>query len=142
MSSAPCTLGTITTSSLSPISVDQRGQVVEPPGRVERVDPGPQLGRRTEVGVPSDLHQTLARGELVVGLDRVLEVAEQYVDLADHVGDLGRHLLVARVEEVDRPAGTGRDLAERGRGSDRERGEEVLGAAHGPDASSASPAPV
>ena len=116
---------------------DQRGQVVEAPGGVERVDPRPQLGR-TEVCLPGDLHQPGARGLLVVGLDGVLEVAEEYVDLADHAGDLRGHLLVAGVEEVDRSARAGRDLAERIRGTDRERGEEVLGAAHAADASSGS----
>jgi hypothetical protein len=68
--------------------------------------------------------------DLLVGLDGVLEVAEQDVDGADHRRHLGGHLLVARVEEVDHPAGPGGDVPDRGRSPDRERGEEVLGAAH------------
>ena len=80
-------------------------------------------------GLPGDRHQSLARGLLVVGLDRVLEVAEQHVDGADHGGHLGGHPRVARVEEVDGPGRPGRDLPERSGGAHREGGEEVLGAA-------------
>ena len=105
---------------------DQGRQVVEHPRAVERVDPGPELGR-AEVRLLRDPHQAGAGGLLVIGLDGVLEVAEQDVDVADHVGDLGRHLLVARVEEVDRAAGPGGDLADRLGGADGERAEEVLG---------------
>ena len=133
MSSAPCTFGTITTSSLVADRGDQGGQVVEHPRAVEGVDARPQLRRSAPApeigGVLRDRHQALARGHLVVGLDGVLEVAEQHVDGADQLRHLGRHLLVRRVEEVDGPARSGRDLAERLGGADRERAEEVLGAA-------------
>ena len=61
---------------------DQRGQVVEHPGAVEAVDAGPELGVLAEVRRAGDLDQALAGGLLVVGLDRVLEVAEQDVDAA------------------------------------------------------------
>jgi hypothetical protein len=114
---------------------DQCQQVIEHPRAVEGVDPGPELGGPalpTKSGRrPGDRHQALAGGDLVVGLDRVLEVAEQDVDGADQLGDLGRHLLVRRVEEVDGPARPGRDLTQRLGRADRERPEEVLGGSHG-----------
>lgn len=80
--------------------------------------------------VLGDLHQALTRGLLLVRHDGVLEVAQEHVGDADHVGDLGGHLGVARVEEVDHPAGTRRHLAGRGGRPDGEWGEEVLGTAH------------
>ena len=104
----------------------ERGEVVEHPRAVERVDPGPEL-RRPEVGGLADVDQALAGLLLVLRLDRVLEVAEQHVDGADHAGHLGGHLLVAGVEEVDRAARPGRDVAQRRGSPDGERGEEVLG---------------
>ncbi len=113
---------------------DEGGQVVEDPGAVEGVDAGPQLGGAAAspetVCRLGDLDQPRAGGLLAVGLDGVLEVAEQHVDGADELGHLGRHLLVARVEEVDRPARPGRDLAQRLGGADGERTEEVLGGSH------------
>ncbi len=115
---------------------DQGGQVVERPRGVERVDPGPELGG-PEVDLLADLDQTGTCGLLVLRLDGVLEVAQEHVGLADHVRDLAGHLRVARVEEVDRPRRAGGDLAEGLGGSDGEWGEEVLGRAHGADASSA-----
>ena len=110
---------------------DERREVVEDPGAVQRVDPRPQLGVGPEVGGPGDGDEPGPGGVLAVGLDRVLEVAEEHVDRPDEAGHLGRHLLVARVEEVDDPGGAGRDLPDRGRGPDGEGREEVLGAAHG-----------
>ena len=74
---------------------DERRQVVEHPGRLERVDARPQL-RVAEVDLPADPDQALARGLLAVDRDGVLEVAEQDVGLRRDVGQLGHHLLVAR----------------------------------------------
>ncbi len=109
---------------------DEGRQVVEGPWAVEGVDPGPQLGVLAEVGRPGDVDEPLAGGLLVLGLDGVLEVAEEDVDGADEVGDLGRHLGVARVEEMDHPAGPRRHLPDRRGRPDGEGAEEVLGAAH------------
>jgi hypothetical protein len=107
----------------------QRGQVVEDPRTVEGVDPGPELGG-LEVGLAGDRHQALAGGHLAFGLHRVLEVAEQDVGRARHLRHLGRHLLVRRVEEVDRAARPSRDLAQRLGRTYCERPEEVLRAPH------------
>ena len=130
MSSAPSHLGHHDDVELVADLADQGREVVEAPGAVEGVDPRPQLGGLAEVGGPGDGDQPVARGDLVLGLDRVLEVAEQDIDGTDHRGDLGRHLGVAGIEEVDDPRRPGGDLADGGRGADGEGGEEVLGAAH------------
>ncbi len=109
---------------------DERRQVVEHPGRLERVDACPEL-RRPEVDLLADGDQAGARGLLVVDRDGILEVAEQDVRLLRDIGQLGPHLLVARVEEVDHPRGWERDLRERVRGAGCERLEEVTGMSHG-----------
>jgi hypothetical protein len=65
---------------------DQRRQVVEHPGRVERVDPRPQLGApRSAVRATSTRP---ARAAALLAAGRVLEVAEQDVDLRDSSGSL------------------------------------------------------
>ena len=105
---------------------DQGGQVVEDPGALERVDPGPELGV-AEVDLVGDLDQALAGGDLVVDRDGVLEVAEQDVGLLRHVGDLRRHLLVRGVEEMDHPRGPERHLEHRIGRADGERVGELAG---------------
>jgi hypothetical protein len=100
------------TSSLSPALGDQGDQVIEHPRGVEAVDPGPQLGV-TEVVAISDLDQPVAGRFLVLGLDGVFQVAQDDVDLGGDVGHLGRHLLVAGVEEVDHPRRAEGDLPNR-----------------------------
>ena len=59
---APSTFGTMITSSLSPISVTSVREVVEHPGAVEAVDPGPELGV-AEVDLLADPDQALAGGD-------------------------------------------------------------------------------
>ena len=105
---------------------DQRGQVVEHPGRLEAVDPRPQLGL-AELHLPADADQAVARGLLAVDRHRVLEVAEQDVHGRRDVGHLRDHLLVGEVEEMDHPRGLERDLEQRRGGADRERLSEVTG---------------
>src|SRR5581483_10203761 len=74
--------------------------------------------------------QALPRRDLLVDRDRVLEVAQQDVGLLGHVGDLGAHLLVRCVEEVDHPRGLEGDLVGRLGGADRQRLEEVSWVSH------------
>ena len=105
------------------------GEVVEHPGRLERVDPRPQRGR-AELDVAPHADQALQRGLLAVDRDRVLEVAEQDVGLRRDVGGLGHHLLVGEVQEVDHPRGPERDLGQRCGRPDGQRLEEVAGVAH------------
>ena len=131
MSHGPSTFGTMITSRRSPISVDERREVVEHPRRLERVHARPQRAV-AEVGLAPDPDETLARRDLAVDRHGVLEVAEQHVAPRREVGQLRRHLLVAGVEEVDHPRRLERDLEDRLGGADGERLGEVAGVSHGP----------
>ena len=129
MSQAPSTLGTITTSSWSPISVTSVVRSSSTQGLSS------ELTRvQSAVWPKSDSLAALirpgARGLLAVDRDRVLEVAEQDVGLLGDAGRLFDHLLVGEVEEVDHPRGLDRDLAQRLGGADRLRLEEVSGVSH------------
>ena len=108
---------------------DQTSQVVQTPRRIETVDARPQL-TRTEVGFLRDLYQSLTRVDLLVRRDRVLEVAQQHVHLRSDIGHLRRHLRIARVEEVNHPRRSERNLARRLRRTESERLEEILWASH------------
>ena len=119
---------------------DEPQQVVQHPRRVERVDARPQR-RRPQVDLAPDPHQALARGLLAVDRHRVLEVAEQDVGALRHLRQLGRHLLVARVEEVDHPRRRDRDLERRVRRPHGQGLGEVARVAHRRDASGAAPRP-
>ena len=117
------------TSSLSPISVTSVVRSSSPHGESRL------LTRVQSCVVPKSidachLHQAGAGGLLVGHRDRVLEVAEDDVDGGHDLGQLGDDLVVLRREEVDDPAGAEGDLADRLRGTDGERLEEVTGAAH------------
>src|SRR6266516_4150626 len=89
-----------------------------------------KVGR--EVDLAPDLHQALAGVALPVGRDRVLEVAEEDVGLARKLGELGRHLRVRGVEEVDAARGLDGDLEDGLWRAHGERLREVAWAAHGP----------
>jgi hypothetical protein len=110
------------TSSLSPIS----------PTSVVRSSSAQGLSRLlTRVRGAADLGQAFSRRDLLVAVDRVFQVAEQHVALLSELGNLGGHLRVARVEEVNHPRRAEGDLARRSRGADRLDLEEVFGATHG-----------
>ena len=88
------------TSSLLPTAATISRDVVEHPGllrqlmRVHRpVEPKSVVARHGD--------EAGARGLLLVGRDRVLEVAEHDVDLSGDVLDLGADLLVVRRHEMD-----------------------------------------
>ena len=115
---------------LVPDGAHEFGDVVEHPGAVEAVDAGPELAG-SEIRVLSDLDQALSRGDLLVGRHGVFEVAQQHVALGDHVGDLGRHLRITRIEEVDHARGAQGDLVQRVRGPEGHGLEEVFGVTHG-----------
>jgi hypothetical protein len=104
-------------------------EVIERPGALERVDAGPERGI-PEVGRLGDLDQALASRLLSVGGDRVLQFAEQDVRLRGHLRNLGGHLLVRGVEEVDHPRGLDRDLDRRLGGADGERMCELARVSH------------
>ena len=64
---------------------DERRQVVEHPGRLERVHAGPQRAV-AEVGLAPHPDETLARRDLAVDRHGVLEVAEEHVAPGREVG--------------------------------------------------------
>ena len=111
----------------------QFGDVVEHPWRGELVDAGPKSGF-AEVHLAPDADQARARGLLFVHRHRVLEIAQQDVDLGRELGSLGDHFLVGEVHEVDHPRGLERDLARGLRRVDGQGLVEVAGAAHAHDA--------
>ena len=63
--------------------------------------------------------------DLGVGRDRVLEVAEEHVDLRDQLRDLGADLLDVRRHEMDHPLEPHRQLAVGLRRAGGERLEET-----------------
>ena len=118
---------------LEPIAdlADQLRQVVEAPRAVEAVDAGPQR-RVAEIDLAADLDQPVARVELLVGRNRVFEIAEQDVGLLGHLGQLRRHLRIAGIEEVNAARRLDGDLVHRRRCADRQRLEKITRATHGP----------
>jgi hypothetical protein len=120
--------------------LDDLREVVEGPRAVEAVDARPQL-RRAEVVRAPHLDQPAPRRDLLGCGNRVLEVAEQDVDLRDDLTDSLAHALVLRREEVDHPRRPHGDLARRVRRADGERLEEVLRTAHGASPVSAAGGP-
>ena len=109
---------------------DDLGDVVEHPGRVERVDPRPQAGG-AEVGGLGHGDEARARRLLGVGRDRVLEIAEHHVDLPDQLRHLGGDLLDVRRHEMDHALEPDRQLAQRRGRADRKRLKELARQLHG-----------
>ena len=69
--------------------------------------------------------------DLVVHRNRILEIAEQHVGLGGQLGDLGRHLRVGGIEEVNHPRRAKGDLPQRLRGTQCQGLKEVFCASHG-----------
>jgi hypothetical protein len=91
---------------------DQTQDVVEKPGTIQAVDPGPKLSL-AELHFPSDLYEAFARVQFAIRLDAIFEVAEQNIDLVGQIRHLGHHLRIARVEEMDHPRRPERDFTQR-----------------------------
>ena len=91
---------------------DDLDDIVERPGRVERIDAGPQPGSTVVVG-PGHLDEAGARRRLGVGGNRVLEIAEHHVDLADQVRHLQAQLLQMWRHEMDHPFEPDRQIPQR-----------------------------
>ncbi len=104
--------------------------VVEGPGRVERVDAGPQP-RLAEVVRLRHFDESASCGHLGVSRDRVLEIAEHHIDLRDKVCEAGADLLVVWRHEMDHALESCRQLAERLRCTYGQRGEMLRGRAYG-----------
>ena len=96
------------------------GHVVDEPGRIERVDAGPKSGRAEVVGL-RHRDQTVSGRLFRVDRNRVLEIAEDDVDLADKLGRLRAHLFVVRRHEMNHALEAGGKLKQRARGADRQR---------------------
>jgi len=109
---------------------DDLVHVVQEPGAVERIDPGPQAGF-TEVDGLRHLDEAGTGGLLGIGGDGVLEVAEKYVDLLDHVGHSGAELLDVRGEKMDHPLGADGQFAHRLGRADGKRLVEIRRQFHG-----------
>ena len=103
---------------------DDLDEVVERPGAVQRVDARPQPGA-AEIVRLGERDEAAPRRDLGVGRDRVLEVAQQHVDLRDQLRDLGAELFVVRRHEMDHPLEPHRQLAIRRRRAGGERLEEA-----------------
>ena len=103
---------------------DDLDEVVERPGAVQRIDARPQPGGAERVRL-RERDEAAPRRDLGVGRDRVLEVAEEHVDLRDQLRDLGAELVVVRRHEMDHPLEPHRQLAIGRRRAGGERLEEA-----------------
>ena len=103
--------------------------VIQKPGAVETVYARPQR-RVAKVNLASDLNQPLSSVDLLVDSDRVFEVAEQDIDFARQLRELGSHLWIARVEKVDHARRPDRNLQKRRWRTNRERLGKVTWIAH------------
>ena len=120
---------------------DDLGDVVERPGRIERIDPRPQAGR-AEVGGLGHGDEARARRLLGVGRDGVLEIAEHHVDLPDQLRHLGGDLFDMRRHEMDHALEPDRQFAQRRGRADRERLKERARQLHARPLAHASQMPV
>ena len=129
---APSTLGTMTTSSLSPISVTSWVRSSSTQGDSSALTRVHSCGL-AEVDLAADLDQALARGLLAVDRDGVLEVAQQDVDRRRDVGQPWRPSSRWRSRGSGSSARAGTGISGSGLGrADGQRLEEVAGVAHGP----------
>ena len=119
---------------------DGGDDVVEPPRRVERVDPRPELGVAVAPRL-ADLDQAGPRRLLLGRRDGILEVGQQDVDGRRDRRHLGHHLRVLRRQEVDHPRRPHRDLPQRFGGADGQRPEEVLRGTHAAQVRERCPGP-
>ena len=98
------------------------GHIVDEPGRIQRVDARPKSGR-AEVGRLRHRDQAVPGRELGFDRNRVLEIAEDDVDLADEFGRLGAHLFIVRRYEMNHALEPRGKLKQRARSPDRQRVE-------------------
>ena len=103
---------------------DDLDDVVERPGRIERIDAGPQSGRAVVVR-RAHLDEAAPRRFLGVGRNGVLQIAENDVDLTDEIRNLLAQLLQVRRHEMDHAFEPDRQVAQRCGRPDGERLEEL-----------------
>src|SRR5271163_2054206 len=108
---------------------DEAGHVIEKPWRIERVDASPKA-RRAKVDGASHRDEALARRRFRLDGDRILEIAEDDVDVSCQVADLGAHLFDMRGNEMDHPLNARRQVSVRRRRADGEGFEEFTRGFH------------
>ena len=81
---------------------DDLANVVERPGRIERVDARPQSGC-AEIASLRHGDEAISCGHLGVGRNGILQIAEHHVDLGDQFRHFGADFLDMRRHEVDHP---------------------------------------
>ena len=108
---------------------DEPGHIIDEPGRIERVDARPQA-RRAEVGRLRHRDQAVPGRLLGVDRNRVLEIAEDDVDLADQLGRLRAHLVIVRRHEMDHALEARRKVEQRAGSPDRQRIEITTRSLH------------
>ena len=102
---------------------DNFDQVVEHPGRVQRIDANPESGRSITMR-PRHGDEARPCGDLSLSGDRVFQVAEHHVDLRDQVSDLVADLVDVRWYEVDHAFEPHRQHRQRMGRTESERFEE------------------
>src|SRR6185437_12084297 len=97
---------------------------IQCPGRVECIDARPETGR-SELDRLAQFDEPFARGNLRFDRDRVLEITEDDVDLADDLRDFRANLVDMRRDEMDHPFKPDRRFAQGRRSTDGERSKEL-----------------
>ena len=107
---------------------DDLGDVVQMPGGVEAVDPGPQAhpGGGEVVG-PGHLDEAGPGGGLGLRRDGVLQIADDHVHLLQGLADLGADLVQVRGHEMQHPLHPGGQFAIGRGGADGQGLEESAG---------------
>ena len=105
------------------------GHIVDEPGRIERVDARPKSSR-AEVDRLRHRDQAVSGRLLRVDRNRILEIAEDDVDLADKLGRFRAHLFIVRRYEMNHALEPRGKLKQRARGPDRQRIEIPTGGFH------------
>ena len=129
MSHAPSTLGSMTTSSLSPTAATISMTSSSAHGELSaliRVH-SPVVPKSLAFG---HLDEAAPRRLLGIGGNGVLEIAEHHVDLADQVRHLLAYLGDVRRHEMDHALQPHRQFAQRRRRADRQRLEELTRKLH------------
>src|SRR5215470_2511093 len=103
--------------------------IIERPGRIERIDPGPKSGYAVVVRLT---HLDEAAPRRLFGVDRngVLQIAEHDVDLADKVWNFLAQLFEVRRHEMDHALKPYRQIVQRNGRPDGKRLEELTGQFH------------
>jgi len=95
---------------LLPDRGDDLANVVEHPGRIERIDACPQSGL-AEIARLRHFDEAVSCGLLSVGRDRILQIAEHDVDLRHQLRHFGAHFRDMRRHEMNHALEPQRQIA-------------------------------